>query len=128
MTHATPSPPPVPPGSRGWPLLGETLSLLRNPYAFIQDRHARYGPAFRTTLLGWNTVFLEGPAAWATFIDPANITRHDAHPATMQRLFGGQNVNTIDAPVHTARKHLILQAFTPEALASYVPVMERIIA
>src|SRR5690348_5406438 len=102
MTTASRSSAPLPPGRRGWPVLGETLDLLRNPFGFIQDRHARYGPIFRTTLLGWNTVFLEGPAAWATFLVPANITRHDAHPATLQRLFGGQNVNTIDAPTHTA--------------------------
>jgi cytochrome P450 len=128
MTHSSPAPAPLPPGSRGWPLLGETLGLLHNPYAFIQDRHARYGRVFRTRLVGRDTVFLEGPAAWALFIDPANITRQDAHPAILQRLFGGQNVNTIDDPAHRIRKHLILQAFTPTALAAYVPVMQQAIA
>nr|AIK01726.1 CYP720B10 [Pinus banksiana] len=48
----------LPPGSSGWPLIGETLSFMRGinsiskPRQFIQDREQRYGKIFRTNLFG----------------------------------------------------------------------------
>ncbi|XP_020092460.1 cytochrome P450 90B1-like [Ananas comosus] len=51
----------LPPGSSGWPLVGETVSFMR-PHSsaslgdFIDRRIAKYGKIFRTSLLGKATV------------------------------------------------------------------------
>nr|UYU26130.1 cytochrome P450 720B [Pinus elliottii] len=48
----------LPPGSRGWPLIGESLGFMRainsgsQPRRFIQDRELRYGEIFRSNLFG----------------------------------------------------------------------------
>ncbi|KAM1031429.1 hypothetical protein ACFX15_034555 [Malus domestica] len=47
----------LPPGSMGLPLIGETLSLLTPSYSldlhpFLKKRLQRYGPIFRTSLVG----------------------------------------------------------------------------
>uniref|UniRef100_A0A0G7ZP11 Cytochrome P450 CYP720B12v2 n=1 Tax=Picea glauca TaxID=3330 RepID=A0A0G7ZP11_PICGL len=48
----------LPPGSTGWPLIGETISFFRGinstaqPRQFIQDRERRYGEIFRSNLFG----------------------------------------------------------------------------
>jgi hypothetical protein len=47
---------PLPPGSKGYPLLGETLSFLRAPRTFVRERQARHGNVFRTYLFGSPTV------------------------------------------------------------------------
>jgi len=49
---------PLPPGSNGLPLLGETLAFAKNPFDFIHQRRARFGDVFRTSILG-------KPRTWA---------------------------------------------------------------
>lgn len=39
------------------PLLGETLSFLRNPLAFVEERVEQHGPVFLSNVLGQLTVF-----------------------------------------------------------------------
>ncbi len=53
----------LPPGSGGLPVLGETLAFARNPFAFIDERLAKYGPIFRSNILFKNTVVITGPEA-----------------------------------------------------------------
>ena len=43
---------PLPPGSRGLPLLGETLEFLRSPHRFADTRLARFGKVYQSHLLG----------------------------------------------------------------------------
>src|SRR5690242_3065879 len=86
----------LPPGTSGPPLIGETVTMLRNPFAFIARRRARYGSAFRAHVLGRKTVFMAGPAAWVPFLDLENVTRARGRIPSVQRLFGGPNLNSLD--------------------------------
>ncbi|KAI6685621.1 hypothetical protein NL676_031534 [Syzygium grande] len=62
--------PDLPPGSFGWPIIGESLRFLRSqrngsPETFIQDRRNKYNTlVFKTSLLGKRMVFLCGPAGY----------------------------------------------------------------
>ena len=51
---------PLPPGTHGLPLLGETLEFLRSPHRFADSRIARYGKVYQSLLLGKPTIFLIG--------------------------------------------------------------------
>lgn len=42
---------PLPPGSFGWPIVGETISFLLDPQ-FADKRQAKYGNIFKTQLIG----------------------------------------------------------------------------
>lgn len=53
---------PLPPGRFGLPLIGETLGFLQDLH-FAEKRHQKYGPIFKTQLLGRPTVFLIGAEA-----------------------------------------------------------------
>jgi cytochrome P450 len=118
---------PLPPGDRYLPVVGETFSFLADSFGFIERRMARHGPVFRTSLLGRTTVVLAGPAVSHVFIDEDLCTRDDAMPDNVRELLGGRNVAVLDGTEHRTRKGHVLSAFLPEALPSYVPVMERLV-
>jgi cytochrome P450 len=118
---------PLPPGSNGLPLLGETLAFVKNPFAFIHERRARFGDVFRTSILGSPTVFIAGPKRVGTWLDPAKIQREGAMPANLLALFGGNPdiVPLLDGQAHAQRKRSLLAAFSAEAVAGYLPGLQR---
>jgi cytochrome P450 len=118
---------PLPPGRNGLPLLGETLAFANNPFAFIGQRRARFGDVFRTSILGSPTVFIAGPKCVATWLDQTKIQREGAMPANLLALFGGSPdiVPLLDGKVHAQRKRSLLAAFSPEAVAGYLPGLQR---
>src|SRR6185312_1793262 len=59
---------PLPPGSMGLPVIGQSLGFLRalrsnTAEQWIQERVERYGPVSKLRLFGTRTVMLTGPAA-----------------------------------------------------------------
>jgi cytochrome P450 len=119
---------PLPPGSNGLPLLGETLRFLRDGFGFVEERARRHGPIFRTHILGRPTAVITGPDATALFIDARKVQREGAMPANIQLLFGGRALPVLDGDVHRERKHFIMAAFSHDAITSYLPVLQRITA
>jgi len=118
---------PLPPGSAGLPLLGETLPFLKDGFGFVASRTARHGPVWQTRILGRRTAVLVGPDASGRFID-SEVQRAGAMPPHVQELFGGSSLPLLDGDPHLSRKTFILQAFTRDALAAYLPVIERMVA
>jgi len=119
---------PLPPGSSGWPLVGETFAFLRDPFAFGRERRARHGRVFRTSILGRRTAVLAGPEGVTAFLDRDNITREGAHPSPVRALFGGINMNMFDGAAHFALKSMSLEAFDRAALAAYLPDLQALVA
>lgn len=114
-----------PPGKRGLPFIGETAAFARDPFGFIEERLDRHGNVFSTRVLGREVVVVAGPEAVRAFIDPALIARQDAMLPHVATLFGGRSLPVLDGEEHRQRKELILEAFTPEALQDYLPLMQR---
>jgi cytochrome P450 len=115
---------PLPPGSTGLPILGETLAFAKNPFGFIDERLAKYGRIFRSRLLGRNAVVIAGPEATERFIDSAAVARHDSMPPHVQQLFAGKSLPLLDGDEHRERKRIVNQAFTRAAIADYLPKMQ----
>lgn len=115
----------LPPGSDGLPLLGETLSFAKNPFAFIDQRLATHGRIFRSNVLGRRTAVIAGAEAAAHFIDPSLVMREGSMPPHVQELFGGRSLPLLDGEEHAARKRAVLQAFGRDALGAYLPVMQQ---
>ena len=51
------------PGEDGWPIVGNTLTVLRDPVGAVEAMHAKYGPVFRSRVFGFRGVSLLGPEA-----------------------------------------------------------------
>jgi retinoid hydroxylase len=47
------------PGKLGLPVIGETIAFFTDR-EFALNRHAKYGPVFKTNIFGQTTVFLQG--------------------------------------------------------------------
>jgi cytochrome P450 len=109
----------------GLPLIGETWSLLRDPFGFLEERQRRYGDVFRSRVLGRRIIFLAGIEGAEAFYDTDNITREHAHPFSLVDLFGGTNMEMFDGPRHLALKTMALTAFDAEAIAGYLPNLQR---
>jgi cytochrome P450/tellurite resistance protein len=118
---------PLPPGNRAFPLLGETLAFLQDAFAFVERRVEKFGPVFRTHLLGRPTVILAGPRVSHVFLDEALTLREGSMPPHVRALFGGSSLPLLDGDAHRARKRQVLAAFGREALASYVPAMQELV-
>lgn len=115
----------LPPGRDGLPLLGETLPFAKNPFGFIEKRLAEHGRVFRSYVLGRKAAVITGPDAAGAFIDPSLVIREGSMPPHVQELFGGRSLPLLDGEVHAARKREVLKAFSREALASYLPLIEK---
>jgi cytochrome P450 len=128
---ATATPPagaPQPPGSAGLPGIGETLVFTKDPFGFVQERRARYGRVFRTSLLGRMTAVLVGPEPIEAFYDPDNVVRDGANPSNVQTLFGGGGViNNLDGAAHAQRRGSVSAALSRDAIEAYMPTMTRFV-
>lgn len=132
MTTPPPKKPPsdaraareIPPGTSGWPILGETLRFLEDEFHFVTDRVSEHGSVFRSSLLGRDTVVIAGPEATEAFNDEARVLRADSMPPHVEQFFGGKSLPLLDGPAHRARKQQVMAAFGRRALESYVPTMQ----
>ena len=118
----------LPPGSSGLPLLGETLSFVKDIFGFIHRRTQQHGPIFRSHILGTPTVFISGPEVCDAWLDESKIQREGAFPAPVQELFGGPGIlPLLDGAAHRARKQIVLSGFSREAIAAYLPALQTLI-
>jgi retinoid hydroxylase len=118
----------LPPGSSGFPLVGETLPFISDMFGFIRARTERHGPVFRSHILGHPTAFISGPEVCDEWLDENKIQRAGSFPAPVQKLFAGPGIlPLLDGAEHRERKALLMAAFDREALAGYFPTLQRII-
>lgn len=118
----------LPPGRSGLPWIGETRAFLADGFGFCAERVARFGPVFRTRILGRETVVISGPEATAAFNDEERILRSGAMVPHVAELMGKISLPLLDGAEHRRRKDFVLAGFTPEAYAAYLPSIEREVA
>lgn len=118
---------PLPPGSLGIPIIGESISFLRERN-FAQKRQQKYGSIFKTHIFGRPTVVMVGAEANQFLFKNENKYVTATWPKTTRLLLGPASLSVQTGNFHTSRRKLLFQAFQPRALASYIPTMERITA
>ena len=48
------------PGENGWPIVGNTLTVLRDPLGTADRMYKKYGPVYRNRVFGYTSVSLKG--------------------------------------------------------------------
>lgn len=116
---------PLPPGNFGLPLVGETISFLRDP-DFAKKREQRYGPIFKTHLFGRPTIMMIGSEPIRFLLTNENQYFSISWPYSTQVLLGPASIPMQTGGEHQQRRKLLSQAFQPRALAGYVSTIEDI--
>ncbi|HAA13684.1 MAG TPA: cytochrome P450, partial [Cytophagales bacterium] len=93
---------PVPPGSKGLPLVGETMEFVKDPHAFVMNRMEKHGPVFRTSLLGSNMVFLVGSEANRWIYEGEDKRVENRWSSAISQLLGNKGVAMINGKEHRA--------------------------
>ncbi|KAJ4707595.1 Abscisic acid 8'-hydroxylase [Melia azedarach] len=118
---------PLPPGTLGWPYIGETFQLYsQNPNVFFASKVRRYGSIFKTHILGCPCVMISSPeAAKFVLVKGARLFK-PTFPASKERMLGKQAIFFHQGDYHNKLRKLVLRAFMPEAIKNIVSDIESI--
>ncbi|KAF2314570.1 hypothetical protein GH714_027697 [Hevea brasiliensis] len=122
-TRFLPSPN-LPPGSLGWPLIGETpaffqASLEAKPEKFIRERMEKYDSrVFKTSLLGEPSIVFCGTAGHKFIFSNENKLVNLWWPSSTRKLFKSSLVNLVGDEAKRIRK-MLMTFLSPDALKSF---------
>ena len=108
----------------------EGLAFFRDP-DFARQRFERFGNVFETLVFGQRTVFIRGDRAIADLLSAGEAVQ-GWWPASLKQLLGSKSLANRNGPDHRARRRVVGQLFSPQALKRYGPqiiqLVERLIA
>ncbi|XP_015085106.1 cytochrome P450 87A3-like isoform X1 [Solanum pennellii] len=121
----------LPPGSMGWPLLGETIPFFAPNTSldippFVKERMQRYGPIFRTSLVGRLVIVSTDPDFNYFIFQQEGKLFQSWYPYTFTEIFGRQNVGSLHGFMYKYLKNMVLNLFGPESLKNMLPEIEKI--
>ncbi|XP_017228853.2 beta-amyrin 6-beta-monooxygenase [Daucus carota subsp. sativus] len=114
----------IPPGSCGWPVIGESIKfVLSGPQRFISERRRKYSnDVFQTSLFGQRMAVFCG-AQGNKFVFTKLLTSW--WPVSVRKVlvfpeFADASVKEVSAVMHG----FVREILKPEALKQYIPVMD----
>ncbi|KAI3756221.1 hypothetical protein L1987_56039 [Smallanthus sonchifolius] len=117
----------LPPGTLGWPYIGETFELYsQNPNVFFTSKVKKYGSIFKTHILGCRCVMISSPAAAKLVLVTKSHLFKPTFPASKERMIGKQAIFFHQGDYHFKLRRLVLRAFTPESIKHMVSDIESI--
>ncbi|XP_012066993.1 abscisic acid 8'-hydroxylase 2 isoform X2 [Jatropha curcas] len=118
----------LPPGSMGWPYIGETLKLYtQNPNSFFSNRQKRYGDIFKTHILGCPCVMISSPeAARIVLVTKAHLFK-PTYPTSKEKMIGPEALFFHQGAYHSRLKKLVQASFLPSAIRGSVSEIEQIV-
>jgi cytochrome P450 len=109
------------PGDSGWPIIGHTLKMLKDPEKFGKHMHETYGPIYRSNSFFKDTINLFGPDANEFFLmDKArNFSSEEGWSPYLGRLFP-RGLMLLDFDEHKAHRHIMATAFKTGPMKGYL--------
>lgn len=117
---------PLPPGRLGLPVIGESISYLRDPEGFIANRQQQYGNIFKTHLFGRPTIALIGADAVRFLFSNDGQRLEMTNTPNFEILLGAKSIGVQTGAAHQTLRRQLFQAFQPRALESYAVTMEAV--
>eukprot|EP01018_Ginkgo_biloba_P037901 Gb_10755 [translate_table: standard] len=114
----------VPPGTFGWPLIGETLEFLGcqrsgKPAEFFDTRINKYGEIFKTSIVGHPTAMFCSPAGNRFLFSNENKLVVNSWPSSVGKLFGKSLLSATGDEAKRLRR-MLMMFLRPEALRRFV--------
>ncbi|XP_021897462.1 abscisic acid 8'-hydroxylase 4-like [Carica papaya] len=118
----------LPPGSMGWPYIGESLKLYsQNPDVFFQSRLQRYGEIFKTHLLGCPCVMVASPEAVKFVLVTQSRLFKPTYPPSKEKLIGSSAIFFQQAGAyHTRIRKLVQASLNLDIIRTLIPDIEAI--
>ena len=107
------------PGPPTPPVIGHTLAIVRDSYGTQQEYIRRYGPVYKTKMLGVWRVNLCGPEALEhVLLDKENIFSSSGGWDALQRIYPGGLILQ-DFETHRQNRRIMIAAFRANAIRDY---------
>lgn len=120
----------LPPGSLGWPIMGQTVEFLfGKPEKFVFDRMRKYSPdIFKTKILGEETAVICGPSGHKFLFSNDQKIFTAFRPHSMQKIFRSYQAAAPDQISRDAEAKILRSPgfLKPEALVRYLGKMDSI--
>jgi cytochrome P450 len=117
------------PGDYGWPVIGHTLAIIRDPYAATRRMVERYGPVFRSSGFLQRAIIMVGPEPAREILQDSEgklSARMGWHPVLGDMFEGGLLVR--DFADHKHHRKSIQFAFTSDAMRRYFAILDGFLA
>ncbi|GFN75325.1 cytochrome p450 26a1 [Plakobranchus ocellatus] len=115
---------PLPPGSLGWPLFGETFYYLFQSLKYRDEKRRQYGDTFKCHLFGCPIVRSSNSERIAHLISKEPQSIEFCLPKVARCIFGENSVFGVHGQHHAVMKRNLKQAFSPVRLADYLPSIQ----
>ena len=114
------------PGDAGWPVIGNTLKLLKDPAAFATNMIARHGLVYRNHAFGGWSVNMVGPEAnELVLFDRDKLFSSEQGWGPMLNLLFPRGLMLMDFDKHRADRRTLSVAFKPEPMRHYAEQLNR---
>ncbi|XVF79983.1 hypothetical protein PTKIN_Ptkin15bG0034000 [Pterospermum kingtungense] len=115
----------LPPGSMGFPIIGETFQFfsshsLFDIKPFVRKRMQRYGPVFRTSIVGKKTIISTDSEINYNIFQQENKSFLIWYTESFANIFGQESLIVHHGNAHKYLKNLILRLVSPENLKANI--------
>jgi cytochrome P450 len=117
------------PGEEGWPIVGRTLQILADPKGEVERMAAKYGPVYRSRVLGETSVSFLGPEGneFVLFDQTKLFSSTHGWETILGRLFP-RGLMLLDFDEHRLHRRALSVAFKSDPMKSYLAALDAGIA
>jgi len=100
----------------GLPLVGPTLGLLRDPIGYHMEAYRRFGPIYRTSFLGQESLCLSGMDVNEFIWRNSELWNYGLTRAAFREEFGENYLTQLDGKPHKKKRMRLNPSFRPDFL------------
>ncbi|OWF55062.1 cytochrome P450 26A1-like [Mizuhopecten yessoensis] len=117
---------PLPPGTLGYPIIGETIQFILKIAEYYHERRTKYGAIYKTHLMGRPTIRVSQAEYMKIIVNGENTIVISQWPEATRRILGNGALSMMSGETHKLRKKFVAAAFSQTALQSYIPSFQTI--
>ncbi|XP_053314069.1 cytochrome P450 26B1 [Spea bombifrons] len=118
---------PIPRGSMGFPLVGETFHWIAQGSGFQSSRREKYGNVFKTHLLGRPLIRVTGAENVRKILMGEHHLVSTEWPRSTRVLLGPNSLANSIGDIHRHKRKVFSKIFSHEALETYLPKIQLVI-
>ncbi|XP_043919907.1 cytochrome P450 26B1 [Protopterus annectens] len=118
---------PIPKGSMGFPIVGETFHWILEGTTFHSSRREKYGNVFKTHLLGRPLIRVTGAENVRKVLMGEHNLVSTEWPRSTRMLLGPNSLANSIGDIHRNKRKIFSKVFSHEALESYLPKIQLVI-